>query len=78
MQDAETASALGVAPDRVYAATFAAGAALSGLAGALLAPLSGVVPTMGAAYIARAFITVIAGAPPSWRGRSPPRGCSAR
>ena len=61
MQDAETASALGVAPDRVYAATFAAGAALSGLAGALLAPLSGVVPTMGAAYIARAFITVITG-----------------
>jgi urea transport system permease protein len=61
MQDAETASALGVAPDRVYAVTFAAGAALSGLAGALLAPLSGVVPTMGAAYIARAFITVITG-----------------
>jgi branched-chain amino acid transport system permease protein len=61
MQDAETASALGVAPDRVYAATFAAGAALSGLAGALLAPLSGVVPTMGAVYIARAFITVITG-----------------
>jgi len=61
MQDAEIASALGVAPDRVYAATFAAGAALSGLAGALLAPLSGVVPTMGAAYIARAFITVITG-----------------
>ncbi|GAA0588775.1 urea ABC transporter permease subunit UrtB [Craurococcus roseus] len=61
MQDAETASALGVAPDRVYAATFVAGAALSGLAGALLAPLSGVVPTMGAAYIARAFITVITG-----------------
>jgi len=61
MQDAEMASALGVAPDRVYAATFAAGAALSGLAGALLAPLSGVVPTMGASYIARAFITVITG-----------------
>jgi len=61
MQDADMASALGVAPDRVYAATFAAGAALSGLAGALLAPLSGVVPTMGASYIARAFITVITG-----------------
>lgn len=61
MQDADTASALGVAPDRVYAVTFAAGAALSGLAGALLAPLSGVVPTMGAAYISRAFITVITG-----------------
>ncbi len=61
MQNAEVASALGVAPDRVYAVTFAAGAALAGLAGALLAPVSGVVPTMGTAYIAKAFITVITG-----------------
>ena len=41
--------------------TFAVGAALSGLAGGLMAPLSGVVPTMGTAYIAKAFITVITG-----------------
>ncbi len=61
MQNAGMASALGVAPERVYAATFAAGAALSGLAGGLIAPLSGVVPTMGTAYIAKAFITVITG-----------------
>ncbi len=46
---------------RVYAVTFAVGAALTGLAGGLLAPLSGVVPTIGAAYIAKAFITVISG-----------------
>ena len=55
------AAALGVSPDRVYAITFAAGAALSGLAGALIAPFSGVVPTMGTAYIASTFITVITG-----------------
>lgn len=61
MQNAEMASALGVAPDRVYAVTFSAGAALSGLAGGLIAPLAGVVPTMGTAYIAKAFITVITG-----------------
>ena len=61
MQNPAMASALGVAPERVYAATFAAGAALSGLAGGLIAPLSGVVPTMGTAYIAKAFITVITG-----------------
>ena len=36
-------------------------AALSGLAGGLIAPLSGVVPTMGVAYVAKAFITVITG-----------------
>ena len=50
MQNAEMAAALGVAPDRVYAVTFAAGAALSGLAGGLMAPISGVVPAMGTAY----------------------------
>jgi branched-subunit amino acid ABC-type transport system permease component len=61
MQNAEMAAALGVAPDRVYAVTFAAGAALSGLAGGLIAPIAGVVPTMGTAYIAKAFITVITG-----------------
>lgn len=61
MQNPSMASALGVAPERVYAATFTVGAALSGLAGGLIAPLSGVVPTMGTAYIAKAFITVITG-----------------
>ena len=61
MQNADMAAALGVAPDRVYAATFAAGSALAGLAGGLIAPVSGVVPTMGTAYIAKAFITVITG-----------------
>ena len=61
MQNSAMAATLGVAPDRVYAATFAAGAALSGLAGGLIAPVSGVLPTMGTAYIAKAFITVITG-----------------
>jgi branched-chain amino acid transport system permease protein len=61
MQNAGMASALGVATERVYAGTFFAGAALSGLAGAILAPLSGVVPTTGVTYIAKAFITVISG-----------------
>ena len=61
MQNPDMAAALGVAPSKVYAITFAVGAGLSGLAGALIAPLSGVVPTMGTAYIAKAFITVITG-----------------
>lgn len=55
------ASALGVSPSAVYTVTFGIGAALSGLAGAVLAPLSGVLPTMGVAYIGKAFITVIGG-----------------
>jgi branched-chain amino acid transport system permease protein len=61
MQNAAMAAALGTNPAAVYAGTFAVGSALSGLAGGLLAPLSGVVPTIGAAYIAKAFITVISG-----------------
>lgn len=61
MDNAAQAAVLGVNPTRVYTVTFAAGAALSGLAGAVLAPITGVLPTMGAAYVARAFITVIGG-----------------
>lgn len=61
MQNPAMAAALGVSPNRVYMATFAVGAAITGLAGGLLAPVSGVVPTMGAAYVAKAFITVVGG-----------------
>ncbi|MGA2549488.1 MAG: branched-chain amino acid ABC transporter permease [Burkholderiaceae bacterium] len=63
MQNPAMADALGISPSRVYSVTFAIGAALSGLAGGLLTPLTGVVPTMGAAFIAKAFITVIGGGP---------------
>jgi branched-subunit amino acid ABC-type transport system permease component len=61
MQNANMAAALGVNPPRVYAITFGIGAALSGLAGAVLAPVSGVFPTIGVAYVAKSFITVIGG-----------------
>lgn len=63
MQNPRMAAALGVQPNRIYMATFALGAALAGLAGGVLAPISGVSPAMGAAYIARAFITVLGGGP---------------
>ena len=61
MQNADMAAALGVNPSRVYAVTFGIGAALSGLAGGVLAPVSGVFPTIGVAYVAKSFITVIGG-----------------
>src|SRR6266850_1830758 len=61
MENPNMAAALGVSPPRVYATTFGVGAALTGLAGGLLAPVSGVLPTVGAAYVAKAFITVISG-----------------
>lgn len=63
MQNPEMAESLGVGTNRVYAITFGIGAGLSGLAGGLLAPLTGVLPTIGAAYVAKAFITVISGGP---------------
>ncbi|SEO25265.1 amino acid/amide ABC transporter membrane protein 1, HAAT family [Salinihabitans flavidus] len=63
MQRPDMASSLGYSPERIYMATFFCGSALSGLAGAILAPLVGLVPTSGGAYIAKAFITVIAGGP---------------
>ncbi|MEQ1942636.1 branched-chain amino acid ABC transporter permease [Mesorhizobium sp. VNQ89] len=61
MQNRQMAGALGIDPNRVYAVTFTVGAAVTGLAGALIAPIAGVVPSIGAVYIAKAFITVISG-----------------
>lgn len=61
MQNANMAAALGLSPPRVYSITFAIGSALAGLAGGVLAPITGVVPTIGVSYIAKAFITVIGG-----------------
>jgi branched-chain amino acid transport system permease protein len=61
MQSASTAAGLGVNVDRTYAVTFGIGAALSGLAGAILAPIAGVLPDIGATYVVQAFITVIGG-----------------
>jgi branched-chain amino acid transport system permease protein len=41
MQNADVASSLGYNPQRIYMWTFTAGAALSGLAGGVMAPLTG-------------------------------------
>lgn len=61
MQGPDVVAALGYDPSRVYMVTFTVGAALSGLAGGVLAPLTGLLPHSGGAYIAKAFITVITG-----------------
>jgi branched-subunit amino acid ABC-type transport system permease component len=63
MQNAEMVAALGIHPPTVYMATFGLGSALAGLAGAIMAPLTGVVPSLGLAFVAKVFITVtVAGA----------------
>jgi branched-subunit amino acid ABC-type transport system permease component len=61
MQDAVIASALGVNRDIIYMATFGYGAALAGLAGAVLVPITGASPSVGLFFVGKAFINVIVG-----------------
>lgn len=61
MQNPGMSETLGVNSRIVYMATFGIGAAFAGLAGGLLAPISGVVPSMGVYFIGQAFITVVTG-----------------
>jgi branched-subunit amino acid ABC-type transport system permease component len=61
MQAPNLVAASGVEPQLVYMGTFGVGAALAGLAGSVMAPLTGVIPTMGLAFIAKIFITVMVG-----------------
>jgi branched-subunit amino acid ABC-type transport system permease component len=63
MQNVRMADAMGINTDLVYMLTFGFGSALTGLAGALLVPIVGASPQLGVSYIAKAFITVIAGGP---------------
>lgn len=61
MQNPGMAQALGIDARFVYMATFGIGSALTGLAGGLLAPVTGVVPSMGVNLIGQSFIAVIVG-----------------
>jgi len=60
-QDAEIARCFGINNATVYALTFAYGAGLAGLAGALVSPLKSVTPDMGTNYIVDAFLVVVTG-----------------
>tara|TARA_B110000503_G_scaffold118662_1_gene179785 strand:- start:3470 stop:4333 length:864 start_codon:yes stop_codon:yes gene_type:complete len=61
----EIASSMGVNVKNVYSITFAIGAGLAGVTGALYAPTMTIVPSIGQAFIVSAFITVVtAGASP--------------
>jgi urea transport system permease protein len=61
IQNREMAEILGIKTKRMYLFAFGFGSALAGISGALIAPLIGVIPTMGLDYIARAFFIVIVG-----------------
>jgi len=61
IQDRSVAASFGVNAKRVYALTFAYGAGLAGLAGALVSPLKSVSPDMGTGYVVDAFMVVVLG-----------------
>ena len=61
VQDRSVASAFGINADRVFTLTFAYGAGLAGLAGALVSPLKSVSPEMGTTYVVDAFFVVVLG-----------------
>ncbi|MHA7866921.1 MAG: branched-chain amino acid ABC transporter permease [Salipiger thiooxidans] len=61
MQNPDMAETLGIRTTWVDMTTFGIGSAVTGLAGGLLAPLTGVVPSMGVNFVGQSFITVITG-----------------
>lgn len=60
-QNRNIAESYGINSKRVYSLTFAYGAGLAGVAGALVAPIKSVSPDMGTAFVVDAFMVVVMG-----------------
>lgn len=60
-QDKRAARSMGINVERTFLLTFGIGAALAGLAGAMLAPIYTVTPTVGGNFILAAFAVVVLG-----------------
>ncbi|GAB2208541.1 urea ABC transporter permease subunit UrtB [Roseibium sp. ROS1] len=67
-QNREIASSFGINSARIYRSTFAYGAGIAGLAGALVSPLKSVSPEMGTTYVVDAFMVVVLGGAQSLLG----------
>jgi urea transport system permease protein len=61
MENPRMAAALGVDTTRIYTKTFAIGAGLGGIAGAMFAQTAAISPFFGQTYTPMAFITVVMG-----------------
>jgi branched-chain amino acid transport system permease protein len=59
--DLQAAEAVGIRIDRIYALTFAIGAALAGLAGGLISATAPITPVMGLTYTGKAFVVTALG-----------------
>lgn len=68
IQDRTVAASFGINAKRVFSLTFAYGAGLAGLAGALVSPLKSVSPEMGTGYVVDAFMVVVLGGVQSLAG----------
>jgi urea transport system permease protein len=60
-QNRDVARCFGINAARIYSLTFAYGAGLAGVAGALVSPLKSVSPDMGTNYVVDAFMVVVVG-----------------
>ena len=67
-QNRAVASSFGINAGRLYRSTFAYGAGMAGLAGALVSPLKSVSPEMGTTYVVDAFMVVVLGGTQSLMG----------
>lgn len=67
-QDREMVDALGIDVSRLYMLVFGIGAALAGIAGALIGPIRGASPTLGITLLIPAFVVVVVGGLGSFRG----------
>jgi branched-chain amino acid transport system permease protein len=68
LENPALARASGISTSKVYAATFAFGAALAGLAGALMVPIYGLSADMGVPFLIKSFLAVMLGGMGSFEG----------
>jgi branched-chain amino acid transport system permease protein len=68
LENPALARASGISTSRVYAATFAFGSALAGLAGGLMVPIYGLSADMGVPFLIKSFLAVMLGGMGSFEG----------
>jgi branched-chain amino acid transport system permease protein len=68
IQVPEMAQAIGIESSRVNALTFSIGCGLAGFAGAVLLPIVPATPSMGFAFVIKAFLTVVVAGPVTLTG----------
>ena len=68
IQDSQMAKAIGIESKQINTMTFSLGSALAGFAGAILVPAIPATPTMGFAFVIKAFLIVVAAGPVTLTG----------